>query len=91
MRVMQMLGPRILSDKDKQDFDALWFQWDLDGNGVLDHDEFKFALRTLNLETNDVDAIYREVDTDGNGTIDKEEFATWYFTDQVKMHGAGLL
>lgn len=77
---------RVLTEKERNDFDGLWLQWDVDGNGVLDRDEFKMALKMLNLDSFDVNDIYDQVDRDGNGTIEKHEFAAWYFTDQVFVH-----
>jgi len=78
---------RVLTEKERNDFDGLWLQWDVDGNGVLDRDEFKMALKMLNLDSFDVNDIYDQVDRDGNGTIEKHEFAAWYFTDQTVNDG----
>jgi len=68
---------------DLKDLNDLWDIWDEDGNGELDKDEFKMALKMLHVPVEDVDTIYYSIDDDGNGTISKSEFAAWWFTDQT--------
>jgi len=62
--------------------EAVWADFDADGNGVLDHDEarqfFNTILTTMEGKTkfgpNDFDSWIITLDKDGSGTIDQKEF-----------------
>lgn len=63
-----------LSDDNLHDiFDAM----DLDGNGTLEQEEIRVALRGLGVNNDkDISDIMRSIDLDGNGTVDWDEFCT---------------
>ena len=46
---------------------------DTNGSGSIDKDEFKKAMRMININDDD-DAIFAEFDKDGSGTVNYEEF-----------------
>jgi len=62
-----------LSDKNLRDiFNSL----DLDGNGTLEPEEIRVALRKLGVKDKDIDDMVRSIDLDGNGMVDWDEFRT---------------
>uniref|UniRef100_A0A7S0KZ38 EF-hand domain-containing protein n=1 Tax=Asterionellopsis glacialis TaxID=33640 RepID=A0A7S0KZ38_9STRA len=63
--------PSSLSEKD---IESLFHTLDLDGNGTLEVDEAKVALRGILGDDNSLDEIFRSVDEDGNGVIEFSEF-----------------
>ncbi|KAL3891019.1 hypothetical protein ACJMK2_003283 [Sinanodonta woodiana] len=51
--------------------------FDKDGNGVIDKNELRLAMRTLGEKVSEADVteMMRDADTNGDGKIDYEEFA----------------
>ena len=51
-------------------------KFDEDGNGYISSNEFRNAIRRLNLglSSRDIDQIMKKVDTNGDGKIDWKEF-----------------
>ena len=53
---------------------------DIDGDGCITNDEFRAALKRLDMgsfmTSEEVDAVFNAIDQDGNGTIDRIEFET---------------
>ena len=66
-------GDSSLSDENLKD---IFRSMDLDGNGTLEHEEIRIALRGLGVKDKDISDIVRSIDLDGNGTIDLDEFCT---------------
>jgi Ca2+-binding EF-hand superfamily protein len=66
-------------------FRELFRTFDADGNGELDGDEFREAVREKLKITEDiisaeeVEELFKAVDADGSGEIDSSEFVTWLF------------
>eukprot|EP01083_Nonionella_stella_P196951 724382_1 len=64
---------------------SVFNQFDADGNGVLDQDEFNILLSRLGIEgKNAQDACQLLADKDGDGLIDKNEFYEWIKKDQIQ-------
>ncbi|KAK3600750.1 hypothetical protein CHS0354_017042 [Potamilus streckersoni] len=61
--------------------------FDKDGNGVIDKNELRLAMRTLGEKVSEADVteMMRDADTNGDGKIDYEEFARmWTMGLKVK-------
>ena len=54
--------------------------FDTDGDGAIDHDEFKNGLLSLgaNISEGQIDDLVMILDKDGDGEIDYQEFARWF-------------
>jgi Ca2+-binding EF-hand superfamily protein len=68
-------------DRIKSRFD----QFDLDGSGNIDYDEFvhllMFVLKAKRLDDiseSTASRFWKEIDIDGSGEVDFEEFTAWY-------------
>ena len=63
-------------------------QFDTDGNGSLDANEFKLLTRLTgsNLSDADVAALMRQIDTDNNNVITFDEFYIWLTTHTDERH-----
>eukprot|EP00928_Gymnodinium_smaydae_P057788 TRINITY_DN41008_c0_g1_i1.p1 TRINITY_DN41008_c0_g1~~TRINITY_DN41008_c0_g1_i1.p1 ORF type:complete len:349 (+),score=76.16 TRINITY_DN41008_c0_g1_i1:146-1192(+) len=67
-------------DKIKKRFD----QYDLDGSGLIDQDEFVSMLANMlkakkdDLSKDRLKNWWKEIDSDGSGEVDFEEFLEWY-------------
>jgi hypothetical protein len=60
----------------------LFEEIDVDGNGVIDRDEFRLLLQKLNLqyENHKFQLIFRAIDSgDGNGTLQEKELGDFFF------------
>lgn len=67
---------RLMEEKGISQAPQLFKMWDLDGNGLLDRDEWRKACKELKLDgatDEGVDALYSELDSDGSGEIDLNE------------------
>ncbi|GMF33182.1 unnamed protein product [Phytophthora fragariaefolia] len=65
---------RVLSCHDS--IENAFYQYDEDGNGELDHEEFRHFMKRYGIVKNDdIDTLIRRLDTDGSGTISLEEFS----------------
>ncbi|EGZ21483.1 hypothetical protein PHYSODRAFT_494835 [Phytophthora sojae] len=65
---------RVLSCHDS--IETAFYQYDEDGNGELDHEEFRHFMKRYGIVKNDdIDALIRRLDTDGSGTISLDEFS----------------
>ncbi|ETM46961.1 hypothetical protein L914_08249 [Phytophthora nicotianae] len=65
---------RVLSCHDS--IESAFYQYDDDGNGELDHDEFRHFMKRYGIVKNDdIDTLIKRLDTDGSGTISFEEFS----------------
>ena len=64
-------------------FDALFKQYDEDGSGELDMEEFSHAVRNdlgvskEMLKDHELRKMFYAVDTDGGGSVDSKEFVEW--------------
>ncbi|KAG6970720.1 hypothetical protein JG688_00004729 [Phytophthora aleatoria] len=53
-----------------------FYQYDDDGNGELDHEEFRHFMKRYGIVKNDdIESLIKRLDTDGSGTISFEEFS----------------
>ncbi|CAD7949312.1 unnamed protein product [Amoebophrya sp. A120] len=71
---------------------AKFNEFDVDGSGFIDKDEFKGVLKAFMGSRNEIskerfDAYWRDVDQDNSGEVDFEEFLKWY---QVTVKTGGL-
>jgi Ca2+-binding EF-hand superfamily protein len=78
----------------KYNLKTLFRKFDIDNNGTIDFEEFKFGLLFLlekndsnkkNLNDSQIKKLFDMIDTDGNGDIDYNEFLNAFFivdTDQ---------
>ena len=63
--------------------DALFKQYDEDGSGELDMEEFSHAVRNdlgvskEMLKDHELRKMFYAVDTDGGGSVDSKEFVEW--------------
>jgi len=73
-----LYGFTMFSQLGKDKAAAAFNEFDADGSGELDEEEFFAALERLGVELSDEEnrKLWREVDTDGGGEIDLEEFRT---------------
>lgn len=55
-------------------------EFDQDGNGRIDRDEFDALLKKLgaDLSRNEADAAFKDIDQNGNSAVEFEEFARWW-------------
>jgi len=69
---------------------AAFAEFDADGSGELDEEEFFEALKVLHIELNDKEfkKLWKEVDKDGGGEIDLEEFRIAVKTLDADLTGA---
>ena len=60
--------------------ERLFRSFDTDGDGAIDHDEFKSGLLSLGatVSQSQLDDLLMILDTDGDGTVDYQEFARWF-------------
>lgn len=66
-----------------QKLDALFSQWDQNGDGRLTDEEFKVAVKRLTpLTGREMKAVLAALDEDGDGTVDKNEFFRFVRTDK---------
>ena len=66
-----------------QKLDALFAQWDVNGDGILNDDEFVTAVRRLvKLTDREVKAVLAVLDEDKNGVVSKDEFFVFVRTDK---------
>lgn len=57
--------------------EAAFSEYDADGNGALDHDEFTRIMKRYGIvRSDDIAALIKRLDFDGSGTIDLDEFTT---------------
>jgi Ca2+-binding EF-hand superfamily protein len=72
----------IIGDRDGlADVQSMFDELDVDGNGLLDQEEFTLALRKFGIEKweladDQVSTVFSHIDVDGNGTLDFAEFAS---------------
>jgi len=61
----------------------LFRQFDADGNGTIDKNEWRLLARCvgMNMKDEDLDRVFMVVDTDANGTIEYDEFERWFCGD----------
>lgn len=81
-------GSRVKSKDKREQVFKLFREFDTDGNGVLDQEEFAEMTRRLgySMSKKQTKAAFKKVDTgthlltcqDGNGKIEKEEFYRWW-------------
>ncbi|KAG3031437.1 hypothetical protein PC121_g3216 [Phytophthora cactorum] len=65
---------RVLSCHDS--IESAFYQYDDDGNGELDHEEFRHFMKRYGIVKNDdIESLIKRLDTDGSGTISFEEFS----------------
>ncbi|EEY56602.1 uncharacterized protein PITG_10150 [Phytophthora infestans T30-4] len=65
---------RVLSCHDS--IETAFYQYDEDGNGELDHDEFRHFMKRYGIVKNDdIETLIKRLDTDGSGTISFEAFS----------------
>ncbi|KAK1938175.1 Calmodulin [Phytophthora citrophthora] len=59
-----------------ESIEAAFYQYDNDGNGELDHQEFGHFMKRYGIVKNDdIDTLIRRLDTDGSGMISFDEFS----------------
>lgn len=65
-----------LSPDQRAEYEALFNRYDLDGDGRIDREELREALRESSPEVPDdaVDGAMAALDDDGSGALDLEEF-----------------
>lgn len=71
----------------KGDVKATFRQVDVDGNDVIDREEFRNVINRLGKEVSDeeLDRCFKELDENDDGTIDFEEFSKWYLRSEARM------
>ncbi|KAE9215057.1 hypothetical protein PF005_g9585 [Phytophthora fragariae] len=78
---------RVLSCHDS--IETAFYQYDEDGNGELDHEEFRHFMKRYGIVKNDdIDPLIRRLDTDGSGTISFEEFSVIFNPLRVMNPGS---
>ena len=72
------------------DWLKLFQQYDKDGNGELDEEEFAMAVRKYihkdKLSDAELKLLFRDVDEDGGGTIDASEFEAFFFQGTLNQN-----
>jgi hypothetical protein len=70
------------------DWQRLFKQYDKDGNGELDADEFAKAVRRYvtpkQMNDGELGQLFKAVDLDGGGTIGPDEFYEFFFTGALR-------
>ncbi|KAG7394808.1 hypothetical protein PHYBOEH_004630 [Phytophthora boehmeriae] len=68
---------RVMSCHDS--IEAAFYQYDQDGNGELDHKEFRYFMKRYGIVRNDdIDLLIRRLDSDGSETISFDEFSVLF-------------
>jgi calmodulin len=69
-----------LSEDEIEEIREIFSHFDVDGNGVIEHDEFGALLRTLDdtIGDDDIRAGLDALDENRNGVIDFDEFLEWW-------------
>lgn len=69
-----------LSEQEQQELKETFDHYDSDGNGVIDRNEFRALLKTLDPGFTEDDVLLglKILDANDNGVIDWEEFADWW-------------
>ncbi|KAF4319329.1 hypothetical protein BBO99_00006506 [Phytophthora kernoviae] len=59
--------------------EAAFYQYDQDGNGELDHNEFRYFMKRYGIVRNDdIDLLIRRLDSDDSETISFDEFSVLF-------------
>ena len=68
----------------------LFRQWDEDGSGLIDFDEFALGMRHLGLDasTDEVHRLFESFDPDQSGSIDIESSISYFATERRPPHRA---
>lgn len=69
-----------MSDDEIQELKETFAHYDTDGNGVIDRDEFRALLKTLDPGFNEEDVLMglKLLDANGNNVVDWDEFVAWW-------------
>uniref|UniRef100_A0A674M9V4 EF-hand domain-containing protein n=1 Tax=Takifugu rubripes TaxID=31033 RepID=A0A674M9V4_TAKRU len=78
---VELMGPRMLGETAQmlglKELQSAFVQFDLDGDGKINEEEMKEALKSLlgeKLKKGELEEILKELDINSDGTIDFEEF-----------------
>ncbi|XP_037532675.1 calcium-binding protein 2 [Nematolebias whitei] len=78
---IELMGPRMMGETTNmlglKELQSAFLQFDLDGDGKINQDEMKEALKTLlgeKLKKGELEEILKELDINADGNIDFEEF-----------------
>ncbi|TNM93536.1 calcium-binding protein 2 [Takifugu flavidus] len=78
---VELMGPRMLGETAQmlglKELQSAFLQFDLDGDGKINEEEMKEALKSLlgeKLKKGELEEILKELDINSDGTIDFEEF-----------------
>ncbi|GLE00301.1 hypothetical protein PINS_up009029 [Pythium insidiosum] len=70
--------------------EAAFREYDLDGSGELDHEEFTRFMKRYGISSvEDIDRLIRRLDLDGSGTIDLTEFMSIFNPLRCEGYSAG--
>uniref|UniRef100_A0A3B5LF07 EF-hand domain-containing protein n=1 Tax=Xiphophorus couchianus TaxID=32473 RepID=A0A3B5LF07_9TELE len=77
----ELMGPRMMGETTNmlglKELQSAFLQFDLDGDGKINQDEMKEALKSLlgeKLKKGELEEILKELDVNADGSIDFEEF-----------------
>ncbi|XP_008433777.1 calcium-binding protein 2 [Poecilia reticulata] len=78
---IELMGPRMMGETTNmlglKELQSAFLQFDLDGDGKINQDEMKEALKSLlgeKLKKGELEEILKELDVNADGSIDFEEF-----------------
>ncbi|XP_005748159.1 calcium-binding protein 2-like [Pundamilia nyererei] len=78
---IELMGPRMMGETADmlglKELQSAFMQFDVDGDGIINLDELKEALKTLlgeKLKKGELEEILKELDINADGSIDFEEF-----------------
>lgn len=85
----KVINDMMRESRDVNNIKTTFDQFDADGNGSLDLQEFKDAYRVLKPNVTDaqLEAMFEEADLDGGGTLDFDEFSSIARLPQVEVLG----
>jgi len=74
--------------------DALTFVLDVDGDGIVNADDYETAMQCFGIDDFDVEATFARLDVDGDGVLTRDELANlirqFFFSDDAASPGNEL-
>ena len=69
-----------MTDEEQQELQEIFSHFDTDGNGVIDRNEFRALLKSLDPDFSEDDVLMglKVLDANENDVIDWDEFVDWW-------------